>query len=294
MLGQRVLDRVTVQIARTPLEMRSLAPRRAQVPSYAAGVAFSELGLVLLTIKPLHPNSNHDLVEIFRHELVHIALHDAVGGRPIPRWFNEGFAVFASGENRAARTWTLWTATLAGNLFYLRGLENGFPRDPNKASVAYAQAADIVRFLLRRQDEHRFRAAIARVRDGQSLDMALSNAYGTDLNNLEFEWREDVARRYTFWPVLFSGTVVWMGAFGLMVWAWRVRRVRSQRTLDRWAREETQKGEAAKSALDNRPARVHIVLSRSSEADLVPTIKARVREAEVPVVEHDGSWHTLH
>src|SRR5690606_40795301 len=102
-LGQPVLERVDVRVARTPREMRSLA--FTGLPSYAAGFAYSELDIVLLTIQPLYPNSEHNLLEIFKHELVHVALHDAVGGEPIPRWFNEGLAVQLSGENRATRLW---------------------------------------------------------------------------------------------------------------------------------------------------------------------------------------------
>ena len=33
-----------------------------------------------------------------------------------------------------------------------------------------------------------------------------------------YEWREDVAKRYSFWPVLLSGSLVWVGVlvlFGL-------------------------------------------------------------------------------
>src|SRR5690606_34606804 len=121
-LGQRVLSRVDVRIARTPREMRSFAPAATQVPGYASGVAYSQIGLVLLSIQPLHPNSQHDLLEIFKHELVHVALHDAVEGKPIPRWFNEGFAVHASGENRTTRLWTLWSATLSEDLMPLSRL----------------------------------------------------------------------------------------------------------------------------------------------------------------------------
>lgn len=292
-LGKPVLNGVQVRIARTPREMRALAPSGIAVPSYAAGVAYSQIGLVLLTVQPLHPNSNHDLVEIFRHELVHLALYDAVDGKPVPRWFNEGFAVQASGENRGARLWTLWSATLAENLIPLRRLERSFPSDPTTASIAYAEAADVVRFLLRAQDDHRFRAAMERIRDGQSFDSAISDAYGTDVMNLEYEWREDVARRYTFWPVFFSGTVVWVGVIGLLVWAWRRRRARADVTLARWAREEAIEDARQKVAQSDVQPRVHIVLARSSEPG-VPELHPELRDADVPKVEHDGRWHTLH
>jgi hypothetical protein len=122
-LGQAVLSDLTVYVARTPGEMSTLAPEGAPYPKYAAGVAYSELGLVLLTLTPKHPGAAHDLVEIFRHELAHVALHQGVSGRAVPRWFNEGFAVHASGESSLARLQTLWTATLAGDLMPLSRLD---------------------------------------------------------------------------------------------------------------------------------------------------------------------------
>src|SRR5688572_323592 len=162
-LGQAVLRKLTVYIGRTPGEMATLAPEGAPFPKYASGVAYSELGLVLLTIGPVYPNARHELEEIFRHELTHVALHDATSGRPLPRWFNEGLAVFASGESSFDRMHTLTTATLAGTLLPLRQLERTFPADAVAAEVAYAQAADVVRFLMRQQDRHRFTGLIERM-----------------------------------------------------------------------------------------------------------------------------------
>jgi len=293
-LGHPVLERVDVRIARTPREMRSLAPSEGSVPSYASGVAYSQIGLVLLTIQPLHPNSQHDLLEVFKHELVHVAMHDAVEGRHIPRWFNEGFAVHASGENRTTRLWTLWSATLSEDLLPMAELETSFPADPNTASIAYAQAADFVRFLMRDHDEHRFRAAMARMRAGQPFAAAFGDAYGNELGTLEYEWLEDVAKRYTFWPVLFSSTVIWVGVLGLLVWGWRRRKARAEVTLARWAREEAQEDlSVAKRASAEALGRVHIVLTRPSAPE-VPEIGPGLREPEVPKVEHDGRWHTLH
>ena len=294
-LGQPILQHVDVRVARTPREMRSLAVPGTQVPSYASGLAYSQLGLVLLTIQPLYPNADHNLVEIFKHELVHVALHDAVDGRPIPRWFNEGFAVQLSGENRATRLWTLWSATLSENLIPLNQLDATFPADPNSASIAYAEAADFVRYLTRNQEEHRFRAAVARVRTGEPFVAALGDAYGTDINSLEYEWLEDVARRYTFWPVLFSSTVIWMGVLGLLVWGWRRRKAQSAVTLARWAREEAREdAQREREVVEETPPRVHIVLTRPTEPEVPEIGPARGGQADVPKVEHDGRWHTLH
>lgn len=291
-LGRSVLDHVTVYVARTPGEMAGLAPEGAPFPKYADGVAYAEIGLVLLTIHPVEVNAHHDLGEVFRHELAHVAIYDAVAGRAIPRWFNEGFAVFASGESSFTRLQTLWTATLSEELIPLRRMERTFPSDPVGVSVAYAQAADVVRFLVRRQDHQRFVQMIERIRRGQDFDHAMKDAYGLDLGTLEYEWREDVARRYTFWPILFSGSVVWVGAIGLFFVAWRRRKKRDKATLQRWEREEVEE-EVQRRLRESEmgSGRVHIVLAPRRDVEMHPP---PLPDSEVPKVEHEGNWHTLH
>jgi hypothetical protein len=153
----------------------------------------------------------------------------------------------------------------------------------------------VVRFLVRQQDRDRFAALFARVRAGQSFNAAVTDAYGVDLDTLESQWREDVAKRYTFWPVLFSSTVVWMGAIGLFVWGWRRRKRRDRVTLARWAREEA--AEDARQAReqqeaeerDDQPPRLHVILARSRGRSPIPSAPE-----EVPKVQHNGDWHTLH
>jgi len=294
-LGFPVLSEVRVEIARTPLEMTTLAPPGAPYPEYAAGVAYSELGLVLLTLAPVHPGSEQDLGQVFRHELAHVALNDALSGRPVPRWFNEGFAVFASGESAFVRMKTLSMATVGGSLIPLRELERSFPSDETKAQVAYAEAVDVLRFLVRREDAHRFRALISELRSGKPFDSAVLGAYGVDLSTLELEWRDDVSRRYTFWPILLSGTFLWVLALAVFVWGWRRRRRRDKLTLQRWAREEAMEDlQRARLAMRTEAARVHIVLAKASDAPAAQLAMPPPSEVEVPRVEHDGAWHTLH
>jgi hypothetical protein len=293
-LGQQVLKKVHVRVARTPGEMSTLAPEGAPYPKYASGVAYSEIGLVLLTLTPVHPNAFDDVNEVFRHELAHVALGDAVGdSRRVPYWFNEGLAVHLSGESSLLRLRTLWSATLSGRLISLERLDANFPADAVAADLAYAESADVVRFLLRQQERERFPRLIERVHDGQSFAAALRDAYGLDFISLEYEWREEIARKYSFWPVLFSGTVVWLGVLGLFVVAWQKRRQKSKKTLERWAREEAR---AERGAVAAAAPRVHIVLpaQQAAEAPELPAIAGAPMETEVPKVEHEGQWHTLH
>jgi len=321
LLGEPVLGKVTTRLGRTAGEMELLAPPGARLPKYAAGVAFSEQGLILLTDSPRHPGEQHDLGQAFRHELAHVALHEAVGRERIPRWFNEGFAVHTSGEAETARIQALWTATVADTLIPLARLGDSFPAGDTEASVAYAQSADLVRFLLKGDQEHRFTDLLQRLQAGQSFEHAISDAYGTTTFALERDWRRDLAKRYTFWPVLFGGSLVWVLGLALLIWGYVKRKQRARQKMLVWAREEAAEDARRELALAvlRQAGPVRVVLGPAADgaapvAQILaavpaqpvrpgPTDSGATGEAgplpsrsnfTVPKIEHDGGWHTLH
>lgn len=291
-LGQPVLSKVRVRLAEDATQMATLAPTGAPYPKYAVGVAYPRLELILLTETPVHPNSEHNLLEVFRHELAHLALEEATSGTAVPLWFNEGLAIHLSKERSFARTQTLWTAVISGNLIPLPEIERHFPDDIVGVPLAYAQSADVVRYLLRQEDQERFRLLVKRLRRGQPFEAAMSDAYGLDTFSLERVWRADAESRYTVWPVLMSGTLVWGGAIVLAGLAWRRKRKRQEATLRRWAREEAIEElqrlrliHAAREPLASAPPE-----PPQDQQGPLPSFG----DAPVPRVEHDGNWHTLH
>lgn len=292
MLGEPVLGDVEVRIARDFDEMTTLAPVGLPPPSYASGVAYAPLRLVLLTLSaPDAAADAPDIEEVFRHEMVHVALEEAVAGHHVPRWFNEGVAIYASGENRLQRTKTLWDATLSRTLLPLSDLDQGFPADRFEVNIAYAESADFVRFLLRDGDEARFRSLVERTRKGTSFERALADAYGSDVRKLEYQWREELAKRYSFYPVLTGGSLLWVLTFVALVFGYVKRRRRTKATLARWAAEEAALEAAMAAAARAELAQVAAAEDSSAHVGAGPPPP---RTSEVPKIEHDGGWHTVH
>ncbi len=284
-LGQPVLARVSVRIAPTVADMARLAPADAPPPDYASGVAYHGLHLVLLSMLAPRGADAVDLDEVFRHELAHVALEDAVKGKHVPVWFNEGLAISLSGERAPARLQTLWSATLSGTLIPLSDIDRSFPRDNFEVSIAYAQSADFMRFLTRKSDQVRFAAMIERVRDGQSFERAVSEAYGSDLRRLEFEWRSELDRRFSVIPVLTGGGLIWMLVVVGFVVAYVRRRRRAKAILARWEREE---------AIEDARIAARLAAERA-ESPIIPMSATVASVTSVSVkIERDGGWHTLH
>ncbi len=306
------LDRpLTVRIGRSPEEMAALAPPEAPPPDYAVGVAYPEVDLLLLTLTAPETWERPELHEVFAHELAHVALHRAVSDgeieRPLPRWFDEGVAVHVAGERSVERIEVLWQGTVAGRLIPLDQLD-GFPGRPHEVSLAYAESADFVAWLLRRGDDGpaRLRELLGRVRGGLAFEPAVALTFSVSLDTLENEWLDALSERYTLAPLLLGGGLAWALIGVLVVLAFRRKRSTAKQTLDRWSEEERVEDE--RDALKARAR--EILRLRRELADRAATPAPSGPDeagasdlqasplppppAEIPTVEYDGHRHTLH
>ena len=120
------------------------------------------------------------------------------------------------------------------------------------------------------------------MRKGTPFDRALSDSYGENVRKLEYEWREDLDKRFSFWPMLTGSSMVWAIITGVLVIAYVKRRRKAKETLARWAKEEAEE--------DRQRAK----LALAAEAQVVPADGSPVMRRSIPAVQHDGEWHTLH
>ena len=310
-LGAPLERPLTVRVGRNPEEMSALAPSEAPPPDYAVGVAYPEADLVLLTLTAPETWERPELRQVFAHELAHVALHRAVsdGGieRPLPRWFDEGVAVHVAGERSIERVEVLWQATVAGRLLPLDQLD-GFPGRPHEVSLAYAESADFVAWLLRRGDDGpaRLRELLERIRGGLAFEPAVALTFSVSLDTLENEWLDALSERYTLTPLLLGGGLAWVLIGVLVVLAFRRKRSTAQQTLDRWSEEERVEDE--REALKARAREILRLRRELAEKASLPAPPGRgetepsdveagpmpLPPAEIPTVEWDGHRHTLH
>ena len=72
---------------------------------------------------------------------------------------NEGLAMYESGEGRWTRWQTLSLAAFGDRLLPLSELDKAFPRDSSGVGLAYAESADVIRFLARDDGSRALRLA---------------------------------------------------------------------------------------------------------------------------------------
>ena len=210
----------------------------AMVPPWVAGYAFGEEGVIVLlpARSPSYPDSS--LEELLRHEVAHVLVARAAGGRPLPRWFHEGLAMIA-GLSWGLDDRSQLTLTLVGDgEVSLERLEQEFRGGRGDVRGAYAMAGAFANDLLRRHGDDAAARILAEVARGLSFEDAFRSATGSSLAEAERAfWR-----RQTFWyrwvPLLTSSVTLWLLVTLLAIWAIGKRRARNAALRRMWDEEE--------------------------------------------------------
>jgi hypothetical protein len=289
-LGSGIDRKMEIRIAINPEQMQKLAPKEVRLPSYATGVAFPKMGLILLSLTAPDSWEPVPIETVFVHELSHLALHRAVDGAETPRWFSEGVAIYQAQEKSFARTKTLWEGSLQSRLIPLERLSEAFPSRRHQVNLAYAQSADFVSFLLEGENNRfRFTQLIENLRQGKSFSEAVQSAYHLPLGYLEREWIKSLRQRFGRWPLLLTGMgTLWVVACILLFAAYIQMKRKHKATLKRWAIEEARVAQLNRSA---PPSTDPLKRPQSTDRDSQAQTPERT---SIPTIEIDGRNHTLH
>lgn len=260
-------------------EYEALAPPGERPPSWAVALAWPDANVVLVEA--------HSLVQgdgqlTLRHELVHVALGQL--GRGWPRWFQEGLAQSLTGERkfRVEHFATLTRAVTQDRVFRFEDLAQGFPRYPDDVAIAYAQSVAFVEFLRERHGPWAFRLLLDRVAEGDNFEKAFGVAFRSPLSVEETAFREELPRRYPWWPLLLSGgTLLWVAGAGLLV----VGGLRRRRALRAWHAEQLR--------VETLQELARALPGRAAANDDVAWDSLPLEGTPMPWVVHAVRFHTL-
>jgi len=222
--------RITVEL------IRNDDPRARPVPSWIVGFADGSSDVVIFPERVL-PYPYDSLESVFRHEVVHLALHTRAGGAELPRWFHEGVAVSVDkGWDMEGRLRLL--IGMAGNPGTADLARLFASRAEPEAAQAYGLSTALVADLRRRHGDAVPGAIAARVAGGASFAFAFASETGeTPDLAASRAWR--VYIRWTNWvPPLTSGSAVWTLILALAGAAWLARRRGRVRRRQRWEEED--------------------------------------------------------
>ena len=227
-LGIEEFPTIDVWVLPTVNDYFEVTGTKGQAPKWAIGLSLSDEQTVVVAHDTELPGATRpELSSTYVHELAHVAIDLARDGEPVPRWFNEGFALWVAEEWTTQRNRTLSRAASTDSLMSLDELTDSFPAHHQVASLAYAQSYHLVRRIGREYGTGSYAAILERVSEGMPFDEAFREVTEVRLGAFEHRWREELTEGSSWWTIVIEdGFVFFGGAFVFILAYWIVRRRR--------------------------------------------------------------------
>ncbi len=150
------------------------------------GVAVADDALLLLGDHP-------DIRQTLAHELSHIVLGLATKNpyAPLPRWLDEGLAMYAEGELPPDNARALQAAVGRDALISAQSL-SGYTGDASQVDLYYGEVYSLVDFMLRTYGREKMSQLLQVFKQGALQDDALQQVYGLTLAALDTQWRQSL------------------------------------------------------------------------------------------------------
>jgi hypothetical protein len=160
-------------------------------PGWTGAMAYPSSGIVIIGVNERNLAWGLDTIA---HELAHVIVGNAVSHcySVLPRWLDEGLAVYAEGELDQRDQDILETAIRNDELFSIRSLNDSFTEHADRAYLSYAESYSIVSYLIDTYGRESMIELLEAFQSGYRYDSALLRVYGFDADGLEVEWRADV------------------------------------------------------------------------------------------------------
>jgi len=224
----RPRQRVLVAIAPNAKTFRAwVGP---QAPEWGSAIAFPESRRIVIHGRDAGGRAG-DPVPTLRHELAHLALHEALGDLP-PRWFDEGYASYAAAEWGRDETLATSVALVLRPVPSLESLDDYFIAGEQKADEGYALAHRAVAELASIDRARGLTLFFRYWKESGSMDRAVREAYGLTLADFDQRWRDRTRRRYGGLALTADFALLgFLGSITLLP-LWIARKRRDRRRLD--------------------------------------------------------------
>jgi hypothetical protein len=168
------------------------------------------------------------------HELLHLLLHQHLGNRELPRWLEEGMAVFYAEHAEYENKSLLSRAMTTGSLIPLQAIDDVLQFQQSRAQLAYQQSYSAVRYLLATYDAEALRTILNGVASGEELDPVFVRATGSTVSEFEAEWHSYLEKTEKWLWLTEADELLWLALPFLFLIAVVFVRRRNRRRLAEW------------------------------------------------------------
>ena len=190
--GIALVRRLRVYVYNSTTDMSKALSSRSQGYDEAVttlGVAVDQTTLLLL-------GSHRDVRGTLAHELSHLVVGLATDNpfTDLPRWLDEGLAMYAEGELRSSNQTALDRGVRDNQLLTIRSMTS-YSGKASEVDLFYGQAFSIVDFMIRDLGEDELQQLLLVMSQGARQEEALQQVYGFGLDELDKRWRASLGAK---------------------------------------------------------------------------------------------------
>lgn len=153
------------------------------------GVAMGRNTLLLL-------GSDSNVRATAAHELSHVILGLATDNpyTDLPRWLDEGLAMYAEGDLPADNAQALQKAIRDDRLISARSLSS-YVGDPAQVDLFYGEAYSLLDYMIKAHGKEKLNTLLDLLKSGITVEKALQQVYGFGQDQLDDAWRASLGLR---------------------------------------------------------------------------------------------------
>jgi hypothetical protein len=217
-----------------------------EAPEWGAAVAFPVAQRIVMQGR-FGAAADGDPMVTLRHELAHLALHEAVGPSA-PRWFDEGYASYAAGEWGRDDVLRTSVGLVWRGIPTFAGLDSGFYAGAERAQRSYALAHRAVAELASLDPERGLGLLFGQWGRNGTFERALRRAHGMSSADFEQYWKRRIRRQFGVLALAADLTVLTLLLTILLGPLWWQRRQRLRRRLEQMRAEDLRREEAERAS----------------------------------------------
>jgi len=206
-------------------------------PKWSDGLAAPIKNIIILkSARWMPPGTDNEAIAV--HELTHIILNRAVKGNSIPRWLNEGLAVYYSGEKGFASGSLVSKSLVTNSIIPLSEIDEVLQFHVEKAQLAYQQSYLAVDYLFEEYGSDAVKNIIHKLGQGLNINQAFLDVINLDLWQFEDEWYEYIKRKFRWHFLVEFENFLWVFILVLFILGFLLIRRRNKRIIQQWQEED--------------------------------------------------------
>lgn len=226
-----------IKIILTPNEQIFQELTGGTIPEWGVGAADKENRLIFLKASGA-AGSEQSIKQVLVHELTHILVGMQLNDKALPRWFDEGLAMWTSKDARIWDQIRFSRALLTGNEVPLSDIDYVLAFQKEKAALAYWESRSAIDFIVTEYGKPALQMLLHADQDTLQWDRWFQIVTGSELFEFEKQWLQAMKKKYRWSMIVDYRLLISLFFVGMFITAYLYKRYQTRQKLMMWENDE--------------------------------------------------------